>query len=185
MERADFDSMRRKHGPLWTMNDFYQFYPALKPDAIFNIHYNFVKHHDPSRWRGDWISEYNKSGAKEVFTTSRHPGLLNQVPYPFDFVQSQIGFGLFRLAQESSAGMMLALAASRGFGKVEMRGFHMLDSEERVQQLPCILALIDGLSPFLHIECPLIDSWRRAARGAHVDWDSLKSSVAPYWRRGV
>ncbi|OGV52061.1 MAG: hypothetical protein A2X49_06740 [Lentisphaerae bacterium GWF2_52_8] len=178
LRHADFNAMRRLLGELWTMNDFYQFYPALRPDRIFNIHKNFAGHPDPMRWQGSWIGQYKRSGAARVYVCKHFEGLQREFFYPIEAVSKKFD----PCFQSSSVTMMLALARLENYRHISLRGFHMLEAGEYKEQLPLLVRALEILKKEgLQIDAPMLEPWLRQLSRSSVDWTKVRPAVRPYW----
>ena len=136
---VDLDDIKKRQADgawLWTMNDYYQFYPWLRPDAIFQVHKpEWLPLNTDGRWSGDYREIYNEAGCPIYTCWPDH--LKNGVCFT-NVLPDHFPMWLY----QCTVVYMLAMALHHKFDRVEFEGMHFVDEGERVGQLPYIVEAI-------------------------------------------
>lgn len=160
---------------VWTMNDFYMFYPFFRPDRIFQIH-------DPSRLRPNenfrWAGDY-----KECYNVCDCPVMQLYEDSGVENVEIMDMFQLMKHAPvelfQSTTNYMIAYAAQLGFADVYFAGMDFVNDEERRVQVPFLVRMIEHLKSKIqfHVDPDLWKSWKE--KGAKVKWENVVD-MSPY-----
>jgi hypothetical protein len=157
---ADVLAARLEGQRVWTINDWYRFYPWLRGhERVYNVHEVPNEHPDGSgrfeRWR--WF--YEASGA-EIVTVDDH-GFKRQRIIDSDGLLKEFGAFFFG----SSLGFMFAEAIREGVKVIEMEGIQLRAGQEYAYQIPSVLHNIDvarGLG--IDVRTPHEPRWRLDSR---------------------
>ena len=145
-EIVDLDAIKRDQADglkLWTMNDFYMFYPWLLPQAIFQVHHPaslpIGKVH--GRWGADYREVYNVAGCP-VYTCWEDTGwdvkgLDNQV-----VLDDKLYDYFPRWVFQCTVVYMLATALQQGVQSVRFAGMEFISDGERIGQVPYVMEAI-------------------------------------------
>lgn len=150
---------------VWCMNFYYQDY-KVKPDVVFQIHkrksmWRNWKHEDLARM----AMEYNMSDA-EIMTLDVYAEYHRASKYPLAEAMRTLGRNHFT----STVLYMLALAVVRGFKRIALRGFNMMNSEEyRPQIFPLLKAIKKVEKKGVMVDAPMRDKWIGLADAMNVD----------------
>jgi hypothetical protein len=170
---------------IWTLNDWYQFYPCVKkPDRVFNIHKKFKGHiTDASRFSGNWIDEYNNSGAWIYILDEKLFPLFKKARlFPEKEAVEVFGKGFF----SSTINCMFAIAIMENFKEIELAGFNLLNTAEHDNQLPGIMyAIQEAEKQGIKVIAPMREKWDEFLSVKKVDWKNIDSDIVPYWMKGV
>lgn len=178
---ADRDYLLKKAGfeqaEIWTLNDWYQFYPNFQnPDRVFQIHKGFKGHSDPARFAGDWKQKYNDSGA-EIITSEYIPELVNQKQINEAELVKSFGKDFFT----STIDVMLAFCILEEAHNVRLFGISMTLNGEYEYQLMGLLNAMEIAELYnIKIEAEQKEFW--ISQRKKIDWKNMKSHcVLPYW----
>lgn len=173
-------------GDLWVMNDFYQFYPALRlraGDKMFQIHEDFKGHlNDPWRFQGNWIERYNAHEAEAV-TVQKYPGLTRQLVVTPAWLLSRHPPGYY----SSTIVIMLELALSMEYTHIHLDGFSMMAAGEYENQLPGLVLAVENVRAAgvtVSAAGDLESKWMARLVSMKVDWHKIPDQL-PYWLRGI
>jgi hypothetical protein len=165
---------------VWTMNDFWLWYPMFKPDAIFQIHRpEWLPVGQNGRWLGNWRTVYN-AAACPVYTCFDN-GLDNE-----RLLDEEVLYCRFpRYLYQCTVVYMLAVAMDTGIEVVRFDGMLFADDGERTYQLPYIveairLARANGLT--VDIDPEIEEQWSDVLAGMVINWKELMT-VEPYHAR--
>lgn len=163
---------RHQVDEVWTLNDYYQFYVNLIPDRIFQIHKDFTKHPELGRFTGNWIREYNKSGAK-VITTSHYDGLECEVLLPMDKWEID-----WKDKLNCTISFMFIMAIEEKYKKIIIDGTNMLHAPYN-WEVSITLNWIDTCrNQKIEFYCHMEKKWRAMSGICQTDPDPV-----PYWKR--
>jgi len=157
---------------VWTMNDYYLYYPWLMADGIFQIHKpEWLPLNKNNRWTGDYKGEYNAANCP-VYACWPDKGLDNEVIMDNTMMSKWFTVSLY----QCTICYMLAVAMDQGKKKVIIEGMEFLSDGERDYQLPYIMACIKiSRKNGLEVE---IDPEIEARWANSIDWGNLKDIAA-------
>jgi hypothetical protein len=141
---ADFVDPESIQGTaVWSLNDWYQFYPGVIPSRVFNIHYAPHVNKDPRRFTGDWKAHYNEicDDSGVIMVSERIEGVREDrqriVPI---LAMTRAGWPLVNMP--CSISLMIQFAGFLGKTYINLQGVHLYDGEYR-SQIRAIRAAID------------------------------------------
>lgn len=164
----------RKHGvsEVWSLNDYYVFFPELKPDKVFQIHKDFKGHKEKSRFTGNYLRKYNEDGAT-IITTSHYPELEREELLPMDEWEEQWGNQL-----NCTLSFMFIYALNKGYTKIVLDGTNACLGPY-AWEIPIILDWIDQCRLLdVEFKCHMEKKWRAIRSMCNADDDPLV-----YWKR--
>lgn len=169
----EFLTRRHKVEEVWTLNDYYQFFPELMPDKVFQIHKDFKGHPEKSRFTGNYLNEYNKSRAS-IVTTSHYPELDNEELLPMDEWEAAWGDKL-----NCTLSFMFVYALDKGYKRITLDGTNITLGPYS-WEIPTILDWADmcrlkGIEFFCHME----KKWRAIRNMCFTSDDN----PLVYWKR--
>ncbi|HBC89563.1 MAG TPA: hypothetical protein DCZ94_21710 [Lentisphaeria bacterium] len=175
-----------KDHAIWTMNDFYVFFPELVqlgPDRVFQIHKKtrddyteaeFAKDCHNGRWLimpgiGNWRAVYEKSGAQIV--TRRRLGFTNELILPMDEYIKTFGERFFC----ATFSYMFALSIQEAqFKEITLKGLRLDWSLEYALQMPGMLRNIDAARQAgITVNAPNEPLWREQIKPMTEDWKGI------------
>jgi hypothetical protein len=165
---------------VWTLNDYYQFYPCLVPQRIYNVHRSPWVHPSPMRYVGDWRAEYNAAAAlgASIIVTDPIDGVNNQVMLP----EAELLATYAQACMTCQIATMIYHAIIEGVDELNIRGVVLYDDEYRTQVLGILQAIDTAREVGIIVNCAPEAEWRKTADPKTVDWAGIEDYVA-YWRR--
>lgn len=162
---------------VWTMNDFWMWYPGLRPNAIFQIHKpEWLPIGKNGRWLGNWRTVYNAASCP-VYTCFDN-GLDNERLMQMEILEQHFP----RYLYQCTVVYMLAAAMTAGVEVVQFEGMLFSNDGERMNQLPYIVkAIRRAREAGMTIEIlPEIEKqWADVLDCMVIDWRQLRT-VEPY-----
>jgi len=124
---------------IWTLNDFYMFYPFLMPDAIFQIHNpEWLPSGVHGRWGGSYRDIYNNCECP-VFACWPDVGLDHEILIDDEMMKEWFPLWIY----QCSVVYMLAVALHQGLKEVEFVGMQFVDDGERLHQVPYVIRAVN------------------------------------------
>jgi hypothetical protein len=131
--------MQAKGVKVWTLNDFYMFYPFLMPDAIFQVHRPESLPIDTmGRWGADYRKIYNTCECP-VYECWPDTGLDNELIMSDHLLSQHFPIWMY----QCSVVYMLAMALDQGIEEVIFEGMSFVDDGERMYQVPYITRAVN------------------------------------------
>lgn len=163
---------------VWTMNDFYHWFPGLKPDMIFEVHRpEMIAHAQRAgRYRGDYKEVYASSGAEIV--TRCTLGLDNELDVRQDVLNETFGEKFF----VGTFSYMFAWAIQMHVKHVTVEGIHLKAHTEYATQLPGMLHNIyKARQKGIEVNVPggWEDKWRSLAPTIRENWRGVYGDYLP------
>jgi len=161
---------------IWTLNDWYQFYPWMMPDRVLNVHYFPHINESEHRFTGDWKAQYNRvvreGGKISVVEVIKGVCEDGQELLPMElrdkFAMSSIGCGV------STA---INLAIHLGFKKISLHSIRLRDAEYAHQIQFIQNALKNAEIHDVEVDNPYHDDWSSRI-SIQIDWvKNLNSPV--------
>jgi hypothetical protein len=123
---------------LWTLNDYYMFYPFTVPDAIFQIHNpEWLPVNTHGRWGGDYRKVYNTAKCP-IYACWGDTGLDNEVLLDSGMLEKWFPLWMY----QCSVVYMLAVALECGIKEITLEGMQFVDDGERLYQVPYVMRAI-------------------------------------------
>ena len=163
---------------VWTMNDYYNYFPSLMPDMIFQIHQAPMVAHAirEGRYPGDYKQVYASSGADIV---TRFPHCLeNELDVHQDILNDVFGQRFF----VGTFSFMFAWAIQMHVKEIVVEGIHLKAHTEYATQLPGMLRNIykarqKGIS--VSVPGDWEDKWRSLQPTIREDWKGVYGDYLP------
>jgi hypothetical protein len=154
---------------IWTMNDYYKWFPDLMPNMIFEIHQPgaILNAQKTGRFPGDWKDIYNKSGA-DVVTRWNH-GLDNECDVHITPLIDLLGERFFAGTFSYMFGWAVMMKAK----SISIEGIHLKTNTEYQSQVHGMVRNIDAARR-RGIEVTVPGGWE-------PKWRALASSTEEIW----
>jgi hypothetical protein len=167
---VDLEKYQADGFAVWTMNDFYQWFPGLKPDMVFEIHKEgeIELSQQQGRFQGDYKQHYNESGA-DIVTRFSH-GLENECDVKLDVLTKTFGEKFF----VGTFSFMFAWAIQMHFKQIAIEGIYLREHSEYTTQIPGMLRNIYEARR-RKIEVNVIGGWENT-------WLSLAPTIHENWK---
>lgn len=163
---------------VWTMNDYYKWFPDLMPNMIFEIHRDGAIElaRKSGRYPGDYKQYYNQSGA-DIVTRFSH-GLENECDVKLDVLTETFGDKFF----VGTFSFMFAWAIQMHFKSITIEGIYLRDSDEYATQIPGMLRNIaEARRRGIEVIVPggWEDKWRTLANSTEEIWTGIYGDSSP------
>lgn len=141
-EAVDLDAIKAEQATgvqLWTLNDYYMFYPFTMPDAIFQIHNpKWLPLDTHGRWAADYRTIYNNARCP-IYACWPDVGLDNETMLENGMLEDWFPMWMY----QCTVVYMLAVAMHQGIDEVELKGMQFVDDGERLYQVPYVMRAIN------------------------------------------
>ncbi len=161
---------------IWTMNDFYKWFPGLKPNAVFEIHREgtLAIAMQQGRYPGDYKAKFNESGA-DIVTRFSH-GLDNEFIIDESKLVLLFGEKFFVGTFSYMFAMAILQGFEQGYKQITVRGIHLDRKTEYYTQIPGMLRNIDeARQRGMTVDVPgdFEFTWRTLAYQVKEEWRGI------------
>ena len=155
---------------VWSLNDWYQFYPGVIPSRVFNIHYAPHINKDPRRFTGDWKAHYNEvcDDGGVIMVSECIEGVREDRQRIVPVLEmTRAGWPLMNMP--CSISLMLQFAGFLGKKYINLQGVHLYDGEYQSQLRAIRAAIALCRERGIIVNNPYEDEWKARETEA-PDW---------------
>jgi len=183
--RSVVDQSTLSGSEVWSLNDWYQFYPGLIPARVFNIHYAPHINEDPERFLGDWKAEYAAVGLAggKLMVAEKIAGISPefQVEVPI-YMMTKAGWPLCNMP--CSISLMIQFAGFLGYKRIKLEGIRLHKDEYRDQVAGIRAAIEFCRARGTEVKNPFEEEWKARelsipewTKGSDVNMGSTKHLI--------